>query len=56
MKTYMNGQQLKLVGKAWEIRHYLRIMIDQGGNDLLLSDYLAASSNGTEIGKVPKVV
>jgi hypothetical protein len=48
MKSYASEQQLRLVGKAWEIRLHLRALLAQGGQEQKLSDYLA-----TKISKTP---
>ena len=40
MKSYASGRQLRLVGKAWEIRHHLRSLLSGGDKELLITDYL----------------
>jgi hypothetical protein len=40
MKTYTTDTQIRLVGKAWEIRRYLKMALQRTDRSLLLSDYL----------------
>jgi hypothetical protein len=40
MKAYKNGNQLRLVGKAWEIRYKLRRLGGKTAKPQLLGDYL----------------
>lgn len=40
MKREMNEQQLRMVGKAWEIRHTLRKLARTGGQGATLRGYL----------------
>lgn len=41
MKTYFSENQFRLVGKAWEIRHYLKMARRQSGaTDIRLADFL----------------
>lgn len=39
MKSYVTEGQIRLVGKAWEIRRYLKIMLDAAGQNTTLSSY-----------------
>ncbi len=32
MKSYVTDRQIRLVGKAWEIKRQLQLMLQQGGN------------------------
>ncbi|MNI07328.1 hypothetical protein D3C73_603350 [compost metagenome] len=41
MKSYQSEQQIRLVGKVWEIRLHLRTLLEQNDRDSLLIDYLA---------------
>lgn len=41
MKSYVAESQFRLVGKAWEIKRQLRLMLQQGGQSITLIDYLA---------------
>lgn len=43
MKSYRTEDRLRLVGKAWEIRHYLRRL---AASSLTLDDYLNAGRRG----------
>lgn len=40
MKSYVTDQQIRLVGKAWEIRRHLRMLLFKAGAQLTLADYL----------------
>ena len=40
MKSYVNEKQFRLVGKAWEIKHQLELMLQQGGPAMTVADYL----------------
>ncbi|GGF87309.1 Z-ring formation inhibitor MciZ [Paenibacillus abyssi] len=40
MRRDMNENQLRLTGKAWEIRHTLRKLANSGQKQATLSDYL----------------
>ncbi|MCD1260720.1 Z-ring formation inhibitor MciZ [Paenibacillus athensensis] len=40
MKSYWSDHQLRIVGKAWEIRRYLQLMLQNGGAETRLADYL----------------
>lgn len=40
MKSYVTERQIRLVGKAWEIKHHLKLMLQQGGNSITLMDYV----------------
>jgi hypothetical protein len=42
MKTYVDEKQLRMVGKAWEIRAALR---SWSNKELTLQEYLARRSN-----------
>lgn len=41
MKSYMSDKQIRLVGKAWEVRHQLQQMLQQAGPSVTVADYLA---------------
>jgi hypothetical protein len=41
MKSYVNEKQFRLVGKAWEIKHQLELLLQQGGPTMTVADYLA---------------
>lgn len=41
MKSYVSVEQIRLVGKAWEIKIQLQQMLQQGDPKILLVDYLA---------------
>ncbi|TXK83491.1 Z-ring formation inhibitor MciZ [Paenibacillus sp. N3.4] len=45
MKSYVTDRQIRLVGKAWEIKRHLQLMLQQGGNNITLADYVLASPN-----------
>jgi|GEM_PF-1647922 len=40
MKSYWTDNRLRIVGKAWEVRRYLQLMVQNGGADTKLADYL----------------
>ncbi|MDQ0058267.1 hypothetical protein J2T15_001045 [Paenibacillus harenae] len=45
MKQYVASNQLRLVGKAWEIRHQLRKLSASGGShNKLLSDFTSGTA------------
>ncbi|WP_426453448.1 Z-ring formation inhibitor MciZ [Paenibacillus sp. S-38] len=50
MKSYVTEQQLRLVGKAWEIRKYLQRALERAAADVPL----AALLDGTQSFSVPK--
>lgn len=41
MKSYVNEKQFRLVGKAWEIKRQLGLMLQEGGPTMTVADYLA---------------
>lgn len=41
MKSYVSEKQIRLVGKAWEVKHQLQQMLQQGGPKVTVADYLA---------------
>ncbi|MDR6549386.1 hypothetical protein J2736_000569 [Paenibacillus qinlingensis] len=41
MKSYVSDNQIRLVGKAWEVKHGLAQMLQQGDPKLTVVDYLA---------------
>jgi hypothetical protein len=43
MKSYLDHQSLHLVGKAWEIRHYLRKLLATHQQETIV-DYLSKGS------------
>jgi hypothetical protein len=50
MKSYTSEQQIRLVGKVWEIKRYLNKALQNSGGKLKFTDYLSdqldyASSN-----------
>lgn len=44
MKTYISKGQLRLVGKAWEVRQYLKMMLEGLSADQPLTALLDASA------------
>ncbi|RXZ78241.1 Z-ring formation inhibitor MciZ [Paenibacillaceae bacterium] len=40
MKREMNEKNLRMTGKAWEIRHTLRMIAKSGPSSATLSEYL----------------
>lgn len=46
MKTYTSLQQLRLVGKGWEIKRYLHAALQQASH-IRLSDYLQGQPDTT---------
>ncbi|MUT65558.1 Z-ring formation inhibitor MciZ [Paenibacillus sp. NEAU-GSW1] len=42
MKQYMSAKELRLVGKAWEIRHKLRKLSTVNPSDATLSQLLSS--------------
>lgn len=40
MKSYVTDRQIRLVGKAWEVKRQLQLMLQQGGNHVTLVDYV----------------
>ncbi|NOU99292.1 Z-ring formation inhibitor MciZ [Paenibacillus sp. LMG 31457] len=45
MKSYVTDRQIRLVGKAWEIKRQLKLMLQQGGQHITLMDYAAGLHN-----------
>lgn len=45
MKSYIAEKQIRLVGKAWEIKRQLELMVQQGGPNITLIDYAAGLHN-----------
>lgn len=45
MKSYVTERQIRLVGKAWEIKRQLQLMLQQGGHQITLMDYTAGLHN-----------
>ncbi|XEC92823.1 Z-ring formation inhibitor MciZ [Paenibacillus tarimensis] len=45
MKRDMNETQLRMTGKAWEIRHMLRKLAGSGNGQRTLSDYLKKAAS-----------
>ena len=41
MKSYVTADRFRCVGKAWEIRHYLRSLVKENKPEQTLSDFLA---------------
>ena len=41
MKSYITDRQIRLVGKAWEIKRQLQLMLQQGGHKITLADYVS---------------
>lgn len=41
MKSYICDNQIRLVGKAWEIKHSLQTIVEQAGGTSRLLDYLS---------------
>jgi hypothetical protein len=41
MKSYVCDNQIRLVGKAWEIKHSLHTIVEQAGGTSRLLDYLS---------------
>ncbi|MBD0380675.1 Z-ring formation inhibitor MciZ [Paenibacillus sedimenti] len=39
MKSYVTDRQIRLVGKAWEIKRHLQVLLQQAGKDVKLIDY-----------------
>ncbi|OGX68182.1 MAG: hypothetical protein A2189_00895 [Paenibacillus sp. RIFOXYA1_FULL_44_5] len=57
MKSYISEKQLHLVGKSWEIKHYLRSM-EQQNTHQSLTDWLQpiqASSNHAKQARLSRV-
>ncbi|SCW27348.1 Protein of unknown function [Paenibacillus tianmuensis] len=46
MKTYVNAGQLRLVGKGWEIRNYLKMALDRVPPDVPLATFLDGTRSG----------
>lgn len=44
MRRDMNDNQLRIVGKAWEVRHTLRKLARAGGEGATLSSYLQSGA------------
>ncbi|NEW06164.1 Z-ring formation inhibitor MciZ [Paenibacillus sp. SYP-B3998] len=42
MKSYISDRQIRLVGKAWEIKRYLQLMLQQTDKDVTLIDCVNA--------------
>ncbi|SDO08285.1 Protein of unknown function [Paenibacillus sp. yr247] len=45
MKSYVTDRQIRLVGKAWEIKRQLQLMLQQGGSNITLMDYVIGLRN-----------
>ncbi|WP_084159952.1 Z-ring formation inhibitor MciZ [Paenibacillus alginolyticus] len=45
MKSYVTDRQIRLVGKAWEIKRQLQLMLQQGGHTITLVDYVSGLHN-----------
>ncbi|WP_019532773.1 Z-ring formation inhibitor MciZ [Paenibacillus ginsengihumi] len=45
MKAYLAPEQLRLVGKGWEIRHYLKMALKRSTGSPLLADWLPRERN-----------
>lgn len=45
MKSYVAERQIRLVGKAWEVKRQLQLMLQQGGPNITLMDYTAGLHN-----------
>ncbi|MBP1155165.1 hypothetical protein ACVLD2_000928 [Paenibacillus sp. PvR052] len=43
MKTYSADRQLRLVGKAWEVREYLKMTLGRVSADVSLASFLEGS-------------
>ncbi len=41
MKSYASGNEMKMVGKGWEIRRAIGQMIEKAGGDTTLKEYLS---------------
>ncbi|OAS22920.1 Z-ring formation inhibitor MciZ [Paenibacillus oryzisoli] len=41
MKSYVDAKQIRLVGKAWEIKYHLQQMLQQGDPKRPLVEYLS---------------
>jgi hypothetical protein len=41
MKSYVGANQIRLVGKVWEIKHSLQTIVEQAGGTSRLLDYLS---------------
>jgi hypothetical protein len=41
MKSYTAGQQLRLVGKAWEIKRYLNQAAQRSSEELKFTEFLS---------------
>lgn len=41
MKSYVSAKQIRLVGKAWEIKYQLQQLLQQGDPKIPLVDFLA---------------
>lgn len=50
MKSYVAERQIRLVGKGWEIREWLRRERRAAGNDAMLLETLARYSIGCKPG------
>ncbi|MFS0722729.1 Z-ring formation inhibitor MciZ [Paenibacillus sp. 1P07SE] len=54
MKREMSERQLRMVGKAWEIRHTLRQLARSGGAGATLQGYLQHDSRTVRVSKIKK--
>jgi hypothetical protein len=45
MKSYVTDRQIRLVGKAWEIKRQLQLMLQQSGDNITLLDYVIGLHN-----------
>lgn len=56
MKQYVASNQLRLVGKAWEIRHQLRKLSAAGGaHSKLLSDFTSGTAKRRPLSELRSV-
>ncbi|MCP1307196.1 Z-ring formation inhibitor MciZ [Paenibacillus tyrfis] len=54
MKTYVNARQLRLVGKGWEIRNYLKMALDRVSPDVPLSAFLDGTRSSSAATAAPR--
>lgn len=40
MKSYVSDKQIRLVGKAWEVKHQLQLMLQHGDPAITVAQYL----------------
>ncbi|MGG1551701.1 Z-ring formation inhibitor MciZ [Paenibacillus ferrarius] len=51
MKSYIGDGQIRIVGKAWEVKHQLHKMMRQAGEGATVAEYIGALHRGSSSGR-----